>query len=715
MGCFNSKKVEGGDAYKKETAPAPTPAPAPKPAPVSQPPVASSESKLTPVAESPSTAGKPPTTESSKEEKKPSKEEAPDKPTGQDKEAQPEKEPEVTAPTSQASQPEDDHAKYASKYSVWDKAFKDEAGEKMKLGQKEVRKLFKKVLPGMSQTVFDLLYETVKKDDNGSINFIDFSRIGEAFVKKDSSGFPTVDPEKFRKIIDDDKALREKTRGSITEGAKSGELATILKSLDIKPEGSNKEDEYKRLVKVYPNWKTLFDAADADQKGGLGLDQLKKVLRSLGSFSNKQMKILYYSMDEDGNGTIDYCEFCWMAEALLEGKVNSEQFGGVDPENFRQAMSEAKELRGKVRSNLIAGLKSGQLKSLVATVPGDDKEKKKPKAVELTPVGEELREKYPVWWEHFCNADSDKTGELSLKSLRNLCRKEIEKLSQKQLRALLDTIEDDKPTTGWADTASILEALSGDLTRFPSIDPEKWKQIIVDEEALKEKFKKNLTEGKRSGALEACLLDMPQPHADEDKDVVGKEFENKYPDWRKTYLSVCVEGETTLGVNEMSTAMRKIVKKMSRSQVEMLFDAMDEDANGRVDWCEFCWMGEAFMENNLERFPQIDSEKFKALFEASATTRKKLATNLKEGLKTGELKALAESYGADAPAEAAAESTDAPAEASAEAAEAPAEDAPAEDADAPAEAKDTPAEDAPAKDTPAEDAPASEAIPEPEE
>jgi len=436
MGCFNSKKVEGGDAYKKETAPAPTPAPAPKPAPVSQPPVASSESKLTPVAESPSTAGKPPTTESSKEEKKPSKEEAPDKPTGQDKEAQPEKEPEVTAPTSQASQPEDDHAKYASKYSVWDKAFKDEAGEKMKLGQKEVRKLFKKVLPGMSQTVFDLLYETVKKDDNGSINFIDFSRIGEAFVKKDSSGFPTVDPEKFRKIIDDDKALREKTRGSITEGAKSGELATILKSLDIKPEGSNKEDEYKRLVKVYPNWKTLFDAADADQKGGLGLDQLKKVLRSLGSFSNKQMKILYYSMDEDGNGTIDYCEFCWMAEALLEGKVNSEQFGGVDPENFRQAMSEAKELRGKVRSNLIAGLKSGQLKSLVATVPGDDKEKKKPKAVELTPVGEELREKYPVWWEHFCNADSDKTGELSLKSLRNLCRKEFEKLPQKQLRAL---------------------------------------------------------------------------------------------------------------------------------------------------------------------------------------------------------------------------------------------------------------------------------------
>ncbi|CAD5211099.1 unnamed protein product [Bursaphelenchus xylophilus] len=108
-------------------------------------------------------------------------------------------------------------------------------------------------------------------------------------------------------IIDSaSKNMRRKARVSalttapLTNGSVSGEEVK-----DLPPPESHLYDA------EMDEFRQLFDMFDADGSGAIGNEELKEAIMSLGqNISDQEIEDLIKEVDEDGNGEIDFDEFC---------------------------------------------------------------------------------------------------------------------------------------------------------------------------------------------------------------------------------------------------------------------------------------------------------------------------------------------------------------------------------------------------------------------
>ncbi|CAJ0944532.1 unnamed protein product, partial [Mesorhabditis belari] len=90
---------------------------------------------------------------------------------------------------------------------------------------------------------------------------------------------------------------------------------------------TTKEREQKYSKKELKEWKQLFGMFDTDGSGAIGSEELKRAMKALGvGMSDEHIENIIKEVDSDGNGEIDFDEFCaCMKKSQTLAKVTNDE------------------------------------------------------------------------------------------------------------------------------------------------------------------------------------------------------------------------------------------------------------------------------------------------------------------------------------------------------------------------------------------------------
>eukprot|EP00397_Hematodinium_sp_SG-2012_P028637 GEMP01030166.1.p1 GENE.GEMP01030166.1~~GEMP01030166.1.p1 ORF type:complete len:380 (+),score=60.55 GEMP01030166.1:446-1585(+) len=254
-----------------------------------------------------------------------------------------------------------------------------------------------------------------------------------------------------------------------------------------------------------------------DDEVRLGRKDLKRVMQSLGTCTNKQLQMLFRTVDQDGSGDIDFCEFCWMGEALLYDKVSADGLKGLDVEEFKRSFSDMSSLRNKFRTNLLNSHRTGELQSVFNTMPGEED----PEKIE---EGNRFCRIYPEWRKIYDEAKGT-TIALSKKKFTTAVRKACPSATRKAIQILFGSADADHDgVVDWCEFCWLLQAIiSGDTSHFPSVDSEEFNRGIAETKSAKAACMSKLKSGLSSGKGQKTVRETPQVPGETDDP--GKETE----------------------------------------------------------------------------------------------------------------------------------------------------------------------------------------------
>lgn len=483
---------------------------------------------------------------------------------------------------------------------------------------------------GVTLKTVKILFHAMDQNNDGGVDFKEFCIMGDALSKGDFSNIKGVDPKDLKKL---QKAasggLMAKAKGNLVEGMKNGNLLKLCDSFDAE-----------QLRQKNPDLATVFDACGSDgtAQGVLNLKQLRNALRKMcPKVSGKQIATLYNVMDENQDGTIDFPEFVKMLRAIQTGDVSA--FKGVDAAAFQEAFASSEALREKAKSNLLNGLKSGELAKL--TEGGDG-------ATGGGPLSAETKKKTaaenPEWAEMFEAFNTDKSGVLSFKEVNVALCRICKQASSKQVSALFKSMDENADGTidlkEFCNMARALE--TGDLSKYPKVDPVAFKAMVEEKENLRLKVSENLKAGLESGNFMSL---MDQWDADQEA------LKSKHPEFAKQFEKLDTKQVQTLNLPNVTKAIRaafqekKIKTVVTNKQIAALFTAKGGSADGRIDLADFCAVAQAAATEKLDEF-LITPEEYRKIGVAVQSAKEKAKNSLKGGFASGEVAAL---LNADAP------------------------------------------------------------------
>lgn len=440
--------------------------------------------------------------------------------------------------------------------------------------------------------------------------------MGEALSTGDFSQIKGVDPKEMKKLMATaSQGLMAKAKGSLLDGLKTGELAKLCDGFDAAT-----------LRKQNPDLAAVFDACGADgtDLGTLTLHQMRNALRKMcPKVSGKQIAALHKAMDENKDGVVDFGEFVKMVRAIQSGDVSS--FKGVDAAAFQEAFQSSQSLRQKAKTNLLEGLRSGELAKLTEDP--------------LSPTTrQKTKDENPEWTRIFEGFDADRSGVLSFKEVKVALCRVCKDASAKQIETLYRAMDEDGDGNidlkEFCNMAKALE--TGDLSRYPKVDAAAFQKMVEEKQELRRKVTESLKDGLSKGSFMTLMEQW-------DTDQAALRAGN--PEWTKVFDNLDAKEATTLSYKDGMKGVRRVMTaeklpEVTHKQLKALYDGGSRVQAGRLDIQDFVTILEAIKTGDLSKFPKLDPEAYKKLGIPAKSTQEKARGSLKQGLKSGEVAAL---------------------------------------------------------------------------
>merc|ERR1712128_236300 len=146
-------------------------------------------------------------------------------------------------------------------------------------------------------------------DTNTDMDQLRNAEFKEAFDEFDTDGSGTISPEELLGVM-----------RAMGQNPTEDELLNLVLEVDIDGNGTIEFDEFLSMMKQKANeidekadLKEAFKIFDRDKDGFISMKELKKVANMLGTMLTKEeLDEFMAEADADGNGKLDYDEFCKM-------------------------------------------------------------------------------------------------------------------------------------------------------------------------------------------------------------------------------------------------------------------------------------------------------------------------------------------------------------------------------------------------------------------
>lgn len=156
--------------------------------------------------------------------------------------------------------------------------------------------------------------------------------------------------------------------------------------------------------------------------------------------------------------------------------------------------------------------------------------------------------------------------------------------------------------------------------------------------------------GAKKGGTEA-KTDAGGAAASQSERVISDEekaLREKHPKFAVTFDTIDAKKRGKLGMKELTGALRMYLgKAVAKKQISALLKSVDANGDGVVDFREFVMMGEAFETGDVSKFPGVDKDAFHKMVDEGTSLKSKMASNLRTGLKTGELQKVCDAFPGD--------------------------------------------------------------------
>merc|ERR1712179_184719 len=154
----------------------------------------------------------------------------------------------------------------------------------------------------MGRTVSDIMGDT-------NMDQLRHGEFKEAFDEFDTDGSGTISPEELLGVM-----------RAMGQNPTEDELLNLVLEVDIDGNGTIEFEEFLSMMKQKAHevdeeadLREAFKIFDCDKDGYISMKELKKVANMLGTMLTKEeVEEFMAAADSDGNGKLDYDEFCKM-------------------------------------------------------------------------------------------------------------------------------------------------------------------------------------------------------------------------------------------------------------------------------------------------------------------------------------------------------------------------------------------------------------------
>lgn len=131
----------------------------------------------------------------------------------------------------------------------------------------------------------------------------DIDKLWETFKVFDADGSGSISPEELKGIME-----------SLGQNPRDDQLQEMIKEVDLDSSGTIDFDEFKALMVAQSGdrqsrLKTAFSVFDEDGSGLISANEMRDVMNKFG-LTDEELNQLIKEVDEDGDGTIEFEEFC---------------------------------------------------------------------------------------------------------------------------------------------------------------------------------------------------------------------------------------------------------------------------------------------------------------------------------------------------------------------------------------------------------------------
>lgn len=136
-----------------------------------------------------------------------------------------------------------------------------------------------------------------------TLNEQELEKLWETFKVFDADGSGAISPEELKAIMQ-----------SLGQNPSDSQLQEMIQEVDLDFSGTIDFEEFKALMIAQSGdresrLKTAFNVFDEDRSGLISANELRDVMNKFG-LTNEELDQLIKEVDEDGDGTIDFEEFC---------------------------------------------------------------------------------------------------------------------------------------------------------------------------------------------------------------------------------------------------------------------------------------------------------------------------------------------------------------------------------------------------------------------
>ena len=89
--------------------------------------------------------------------------------------------------------------------------------------------------------------------------------------------------------------------------------------------------------------------------------------------------------------------------------------------------------------------------------------------------------------------------------------------------------------------------------------------------------------------------------------LIAIKIEEKFHNLNKAFLSFDLDGDQGIGRHEFHKGIENLRVKLPKSEIDKVFDHMDQDLDGKLSYLEFCGFSEE-KRRNIDPFDSVDNQ-----------------------------------------------------------------------------------------------------------
>ena len=89
--------------------------------------------------------------------------------------------------------------------------------------------------------------------------------------------------------------------------------------------------------------------------------------------------------------------------------------------------------------------------------------------------------------------------------------------------------------------------------------------------------------------------------------LIAIKIEEKFHNLNKAFLSFDLDGDQGIQRNEFHKGIENLRVKLPKGEIDRVFDHMDQDGDGKLNYLEFCGFSEE-KRRNIDPFDSLDNQ-----------------------------------------------------------------------------------------------------------